>query len=264
MNVSRLLTVMTAAMVWLVHLAGNPVVAGDTLGLQEQLHDANQHYVEGSYDEAVAAYTRLIGQYGLSPELLHNLGNSYAGDERYGSAVLHYLRGLRIDPGNDALEADLAKIREEIGLFDEPLPLHKRVVTLYDMNQWLTGALVSYALLTLVLALRLRFTGSKAIVPLSLLLTAIICVCCVAAYQRHHNWNGAVIVEPDTHLLLSPFASASSTGKLLPGTVVYSQKKHDGYNYVRDTRGRSGWIPAPSLAPINTSSLTYSRGSAEQ
>lgn len=264
MNVPRLFSIVTAVMAWLVYFVATPAVAGDRLGLQEQLHDANQHYVEGSYDKAVAAYTRLIGQYGLSPELLHNLGNSYAGDNRYGSAVLHYLRGLRIDPGNDALKADLAKIREEVGLFDQPLPLYKRVVTLYDMNQWLTGALVSYALLTLVLALRLRFGGGKAAVPLSLLLTAIICVCCLAAYQQHHNWDGAIIVEPDTHLLLSPFASASSTGKLLPGTVVYSEKKHDGYNYVRDNRGRSGWIPSPSLAPINTSSLTYSRGNAER
>ena len=264
MKLLYLFGVVTATMVWLVYLAGTAAVAVDTLELSEGLHDANQHFVEGNYDEAVAVYTRLIGQYGLSPELLHNLGNSYAEDEQYGSAVLHYLRGLRIDPGNDALEADLAKIREEIGLFDQPLPLHKRVVTFYDMNQWLIGALVGYALLTLILALRQRLAMGKAIVPLSLLLTAIICVCGLAAWQQHHNWNGAVIIKADTHLLLSPFASASSSGKLLPGAVVYGEKNHDGYIYVRDTRGRSGWIPAPSLAPINTSSLTYSHGSAEQ
>lgn len=242
--------------------AGTLVSSTRKPDLQQRLGHANKAYTQGRYKDAIAGYNDLIGDYGLSPELLHNLANSYAADGRYGRAVLNYLRALRLAPAADDLRADLALIRKKVGLFNDERTLSERFFSYYTMNQWLTRALLGYILLTIVLALNSRFHFKKGVYGSSLTLAGLIIICCISAYSQRQEWDGGVVTEPDTRLLLSPFKTAASNGSLLEGTLVYSKKLHEDYHYVMDERGRSGWIPSASFEPINTTSFTYRHGDA--
>ncbi len=232
--------------------------------LVRRLHQGNSSHSAGNYQEAITIYRSLIAEYGFSPELLHNLGNSYAADGQYGQAVLNYMRGLRIDPGDPDLEADLGLVRKQIGLFNEERSTFARFLGYYDMNQWLARGLAAYLLITILLALHLRFPKKKGFVPSSWLLAGIFVVCAFGAYSQLQNWYGGVVIKPDSRLLLSPFSSAASNGSLTQGSMVYSRKTHDDYHFVIDEQGRSGWIPTASFEFVSTMTSTYRQDSAEQ
>ena len=251
-------------MIMLALVVGNAYCADNGADLQMRLEKGNVAFTEGRFTEAMSVYRSLIRDYGFSPELLHNLANSYAAAGQNGKAILNYLRGLRIAPGDDDLRADLALIRKKVGLFNDERSVPERFFSHYDMNQWLTRALVGYVLLTLLLALNSRFHLKRGMFSSCFIIAGLIVVCCAGAYSQQQKWHGAVVIQPETRLLLSPFKAAASNGSLIEGTLVYSQKKYQGYHYVVDEKGRSGWIPSASFEPINTSSLTYSPEDAGQ
>jgi hypothetical protein len=232
--------------------------------LEEKFNSANDAYVEGRYQEAITAYRKMIGEHGFSPELLHNLGNSYAAAGHYGQAVLQYMRGLRLAPGDDDLQGDLALIREKTGLFQEERSPGERFVALLDMNQWALLALYGYIALALLLTITLRFPLKKGLLPLGFLLTGLIIISSFAAYRQHALWSGGVVTNSETRLLLSPFDSASSLGSIDEGAIIHSEKRHGDYHYIRDGKGRSGWIPTASFEPIVTRHVTYSQDDAGQ
>ena len=250
-----------AILLWLFVIS--PVQAEETSSLQEGLHLGNAAYGEGRYREAIEIYAQLIGEYGLSPELLHNLANSYVGAGEQGRAILHYLQGLRIAPGDDDLRADLELIRQEAGIFDQESRPTTLMLRHYDMSQWLTRALGFYILFTLLVGLNLRFSFKKALYPLGTLLIGATLFCCLAAYTQKEAWYSGIIVAPDARLLLSPFQESASNGTLVEGAQVFAEKSHEGYLYVRDQRGRAGWISGSAFALINTSAATFGRDGAE-
>lgn len=259
----RLLRVLAMVFIFFF-MAGNGWCADTSTDLSVRLNDGNIAFTEGRYKEAVVIYSDLIHDFGFSPELLHNLANSYAADGQTGMAVLNYMRGLRIAPADDALRADLALIRKKVGLFSEKRSLPVRFFSYYNMNQWLKRALLGYVLLTLLLVFNSRFHPKKGIYSSSFVLTGVVVICCIGAYYQHKSWDSNVIIQPEARLLLSPFKAAASNGSLIEGTLVNSQKKHQDYYYVLDEKGRAGWIQSSSFEPINTSSLTYSLENAEQ
>ncbi len=247
-------------MIMLLYSSGHCAETGQ--GPAQRFDEANQAYTERKYQQAITIYRSLIGEFGFSAELLHNLANSYAGAGRDGEAILHYLRGLRIAPGDDDLRGDLAMIRERNGLFSEQKSLGEKLLGHYDMNQWALLALCGYGVLTLLLMLSLGFRFRKGRSTLCLLLVGFIALAGLGAYRQHTLWNSGVITEGDIRLLTSPFDSAASLGSLEEGTLVHAGKQHGDYHYVQDEKGRSGWIPTTSFEQINTSHITYSQGGA--
>jgi tetratricopeptide (TPR) repeat protein len=79
----------------------------------------NAAYEEERYDDAVAAYQKILG-FGVSdPRLLYNLGNAWFRLGRLGPAILSYERALRLDPSDrearDNLELSRGLIRDRVG-----------------------------------------------------------------------------------------------------------------------------------------------------
>ena len=74
-----------------------PLLAAD--GRVEDLFAAgNRHYEQGRYEEAAAAYQRIL-DYGVDHEVVHyNLGNARFKQGRLGEAILQYERALQANP----------------------------------------------------------------------------------------------------------------------------------------------------------------------
>lgn len=65
----------------------------------------------GHYRQAVAAYEQLLAAGVSNAKLYYNLGNAYFRLNDLGQAILQYRRGLRLEPGNRRLQANLSYAR---------------------------------------------------------------------------------------------------------------------------------------------------------
>ena len=122
---------------------------------------------------------------------------------------------------------------------------------LLGLNQWtvlaaiMLLALALFHLATLRFVVLRRFSSSLTAACLVLL-----CLCSAGVAIQYRNWQQAVIIAPDTGLLISPFDGAGSTGAIEEGRLIRIIKRHDSYALINDENGRSGWVPDSSFAFI--------------
>src|SRR5436305_9592193 len=91
------------------------------LGQLEQAHRAFEQALlsptpqeaQGYYQQAMAGYEQLVAAEIHNAKLYYNLGNTYFRLNDLGHAILHYRRGLRLDPGNRQLQANLSYARSQ-------------------------------------------------------------------------------------------------------------------------------------------------------
>lgn len=220
--------------------------------VEEKFEKGNEAYSSGNYEQAISEYETIIDEHGFSAEVLYNLGNSYAQKGQSGFAILHYLRGLQLAPEDSDIKGNLELTRKNIGLFEEIPTTATRFFNLFDMNQWALVALLSYIFTTSLFVINIRFPLKRGVkTGTILLLLVIITVSLVGVLRQRGLWNSAVIITPETRLLMSPFESASPLGTIQEGSLVIGEKSHGNYQYINDLKGRSGWIPATSLELLN-------------
>ena len=78
-----------------VFLFSNGSIAQDTTALFEQ---ANQHYNEGAYTEAVKNYKAILATNQHSTELYFNLGNAYYKLNKVAESIYYYEKALQLQP----------------------------------------------------------------------------------------------------------------------------------------------------------------------
>ncbi len=79
--------------------------------------DATQ--ADGYYRQAIMAYERLLAAGVQNGKLYYNLGNAYFHRNDLGRAIAAYRQGIRLEPGNARLQANLHYIRQlRIDQFD--------------------------------------------------------------------------------------------------------------------------------------------------
>ena len=130
-----------------------------------QLEEANRAFeqaltsptpdaAQGYYQQALAGYAQLVAAGIHNARLYYNLGNVYLRLHDLGHAILYYRRGLRLEPGNRQLQANLRYARSrrtdqiDVGSQRQPTLLPQLFFwsdTLSVPTQW-TLALGGYAL----------------------------------------------------------------------------------------------------------------------
>lgn len=240
---------------------GRPSVVGAKDGtgatnIPDQFLEANRAYEAGDLVRAIGIYESLLDHAGFSASLCYNLANGYALDGQIGKAVLGYERALLLAPGDGDIRSNLHLLRQEKGLLQEEVPVLQQLGTRLGLNQWTALAaffLVSLALLHLA---ALRFpVSTRASFSLSAACLLLLCLCIVGAVIQYQHWQQAVIISPESPLLISPFDGAKSTGVIKEGRLVRIIKIHNDYALISHEQGRSGdgvsgWIPRSSFERI--------------
>lgn len=106
MKTSLLRHIILLAAALLVGMA-TPVAAGE-------IQTADSAYSRGDYAAAVAEYTKVAEEQGISAELLYDLGNAYARGGDYGNAMASYLRALRLDPSSAKVRNNIEYIEQKV------------------------------------------------------------------------------------------------------------------------------------------------------
>ncbi len=75
--------------------------------------EGNTHYGNGNYQQAITSYTSALAQQDL-PELHYNLGNAYYKTSKFGKAILHYEKAIRLKPDYEQAHDNLALANNRI------------------------------------------------------------------------------------------------------------------------------------------------------
>jgi tetratricopeptide (TPR) repeat protein len=219
---------------------------------KDLFQNANNLYSHGKYQEAIDVYSQIITKDGFSGPLLYNLANCYAQVGRTGLAIVNYERALRLSPGDSDTRGNLDLIRKNNGLFQADLPFFSRATSVFDLNQWTIIAAFFFMLLTVLSLAGLRFSFSGHIrLWIGVLCLFFIAIATAGAFSQIRQLHMAVVISGDTHLLLSPFPTASPEGTLQEGRLVYGEVKHDNFLLIEDETGRTGWVDSNAVEFIN-------------
>jgi tetratricopeptide (TPR) repeat protein len=250
MKLNRYLVLLSAICAALVLFCSSAcpcaVAAPETLFQQ-----GNDLYRQGKYQEALQIYSRIITEDGFSGPLLYNLANCYAQTGRIGLAILNYERALHLSQGDSDIRGNLDLLRKNRGLFQEELPLVRRLASLLDLDQWTLLAGLMFMLLTSINLVGLRLSNGRQMRRwIGGLCLPVMVIASAGAFCQYRQLDEAVVTGNDTRLLLSPFPAASSVETIQEGRKVHYLSKHGTYALVEDETGRSGWIETNAITFI--------------
>ena len=172
---------------------------------EQALASKRTQKAQGYYQQAIEAYEQLLAAGHENAKLHYNLGNAYFLRQDLGRAIAHYRRGLRLEPGNERLRANLDYARRQRRDHIEPTPAPKQALVarvlfwLDDMTLHtqitlaLTGFVLFWACAALLLfrqsaMLRLLMAGAGCLCLLFTASTAVV-------HMRHTQERHGVIVS---------------------------------------------------------------------
>ncbi len=233
------------------------LAAGDSL-----FTEANLHYQEGNYEQALQAYQQ-INQEGLeSADLYYNMGNAAFRSNSIGYAILYYEKALKMDPGHDDARHNLEFVsRYRVDAFEEVPELFIRtwiralVSTLSERN-WSLLAFLLFSLFLAGLVIYLfsrRLALKKAGFFAALLALLLFAVAFSSALSRHHHIvrpGEGIVTVPTVVVRSSPSETGTELFVLHEGTRIKVNEAVSGWQNIRVVDGREGWIAVTDFENI--------------
>lgn len=212
------------------------------------------------YQKAAAAFTALADAGVRNPALEYNLGNAYFRLGKPGRAIVHYRRGLRLDPTHTALNENLAYARNRVEPYIAPPATRQlRERLFFWTNRASAEARYRFTLWASVagwagLAVWLTYR-SRPLLILSLL--AIVFALANAgsvAWQLHEEAArpSAVIVDGRYTLRLGRGEGydPALNQPLGPGVEVNILSERADWAEIQLADGKTGWLPSRALVRI--------------
>ena len=223
---------------------------------------AAKKYSEGSYDEAIDGFQKLVNEGYESPDLYSNLGSAYYKNGKIGKAVLFFERSIRLDPGNEDLQHNLMVARARTRDRIEPIPL------LFFVQWWndLKDSNTDSALLiwTVVFAWTLAATVFvffgyrrvllRRIALASMTLVGALFVCSAVMYvskvKAIESSREAVVMPAEVTVRSTPDASGIESFTVHEGLTVTILGQKAGYWKIRLLDGKLGWVKEDAIERI--------------
>jgi len=223
---------------------------------------AGEAYSEGNYEQALENY-REINEAGYeSADQYFNMGNASFRSNKLGYAILYYKKALKLEPGHEQAEKNLAYVSRyrEDHLDQVPeLFLRKWVsgaYSLFSLETWSYISILFFALLLtglLFYVFSRQLTAKKAGFFTAVITLLLFVFSLSASVERHKEISApgkAVIVDPSVVVKSSPSLSGTDLFVLHEGTEVTMQEHISGWTEIRISDGRVGWIPGGNMVVI--------------
>jgi tetratricopeptide (TPR) repeat protein len=224
----------------------------------QSFKDANRLYEENKYDQAIAAYEKIIQSGFESGELYYNLGNSYFKKGELGRALLNYERSRLFIPADSDLRSNYRFVR---GLLNVPSGTSgtrwflKWIDLSFDgvgLNGLTVIISVLWFLILVLLSARLwLFAWKQYTTPLICLCGAALIICSIAlAGKAGYYEHGAVVTGRDVEAKFEPAAGATTYFKLAEGSQVFILDRAAGWVKIRRPDAKIGWVESSGIAGI--------------
>ncbi|NNE36508.1 MAG: tetratricopeptide repeat protein [Rhodothermales bacterium] len=222
--------------------------------------EGNEHYANGAYQNAVAAYEMALESGFASAELYYNLGNAYYRLDELGNAMLNYKRSERLAPGRTALQHSLnltnSRLTDKFSRLPDPfwIKLSESVysrkmilpLTLFGLLLYVIGVgLVGYRMWSSDTNAWIRRAYTIAIVVgIPLLIGGL-----TESYRLSHDVSGVVVVD-QTELRDGPSEEEPTALQVHEGLVVRIDREEPDWTRVILPNGISGWVSAETIVII--------------
>jgi hypothetical protein len=223
---------------------------------------ANRLYQEGKYESAIEAYDSVIASGFESSTLYYNLGNAFFRSNKLGKARLYYEKALKLNPSDEDAQSNLSYLQGLLADRFEEVPMIffkkwiKTFVVSFSSDQWAFLSMFSFILSVLAITVYLLFRNialRKSGFYGSILFFIISISTFVASRKQQH-----IMIVPDTAVVTELSVNAKSAPRetgtglfiLHEGAKVWLEDNTGGWQEIRLSDGRKGWVPQESIEAI--------------
>lgn len=233
--------------------------------LQTVFERANDHAFGERPAEAIAAYERLIDAGIADPDVEFNLGTVHAKQGRYGHAIRHFERALRLAPGDEGARRGLDDARRVLAdrraqaegeaEIDEGGGFGDALVRPFSEAQlaWAVLILEVFLIVAVVARLRVRGSGAKLGTTLVAVLLSLLFVGSASALMiergTFREGRDAIVVRDLVPVRAAPHPQSRPRTEAREGDWARVLDSDEGFVQVR-IAGHEGWIDADAVGEI--------------
>ncbi|HJL01976.1 MAG TPA: tetratricopeptide repeat protein [Polyangiaceae bacterium LLY-WYZ-15_(1-7)] len=231
--------------------------------LEAIFEEANGAYLEERWDEAVAGYERLVELGVADADVEYDLATAHAKAGRYGAAVRHYERALRLRPGDDgaedALEAARALLAERraaeegVGEIETARGFGDALVRPFSEAGLAWTVLGAEALLFLTIALLFRARRRLGVVLVLIVATLVFLASgfgLLAKRRAFAEGEPAVVLEDRAVLREGPDERHPARGEAREGDWATILERDDAGFVLVEVGSRRGWVHEDAVGAI--------------
>ncbi len=233
--------------------------AGEAESLFNQ---ANGYYQKNEYQKAADIYQKLVDEGYQGTSLYYNLGNAYYKLNKIGYSILNYEKALRLSPGDDDVQNNLALANSKTVDKIDSLPQFflfqwwESLLALFSLSGWTWTAYFLYILLLISVGV-FFFIKNGTFQRISLFsslsfgfLFIVAVVLLVVKLNREVNIKDGIIIQPAVTVKLAPDNSSNDAFVIHEGLKVKIEDHVDNWYKIRLQDGKIGWMPNNDLAII--------------
>jgi tetratricopeptide (TPR) repeat protein len=229
---------------------------------QEIFAEANKAYQANNFNRALNLFESLLNEGYESVELYYNIGNTYYRTGNLGHAILNYERALKLSPGDEDIEHNLAFLNSKIVDKIETMPRFflfewwEDILTFFSFNGWTIAAFIFYllALTSLGGYFLLSDISKQKYSFFSALVFSALLLCCISImivkYNRDYIIKNGIVTETVVTAKMSPAYDGGDAFVIHEGLKVKIEDSFDDWVKIRLPDGKVGWMMNQNLAII--------------
>ena len=224
---------------------------------RQLFYQGNIYYSKEKFEQAIANYEKALESGFESGPLYYNLGNAYFKQGSLGKAILNYLRGRRLIPWDEDLNANLNYARSLItgDAASSRTKWFRRIflnlADSFSLNRITLITVVLYFIGSIMIILLIVTKNSnKALGYIAGLVLAGLLVStslfCVQFYKTIIQ-KQAVVIARSSGAKFEPFDDATTFFTLNEGEVISEVASRNGWIKIKRIDGKQGWIKTSAV-----------------
>ena len=221
---------------------------------EETFVKAQGAYDKGHYAEAALLYERLLSNGVVNAEVHYNLANANFKDGHLPEAVRHYRIAEYSAPRDPDIKANLHFALSAAGAVDPAPAFIERVFFTLSLDEWILAAVISYAILMLLLILSLLLPGRRRMLLKSTLLPLALVAVSAGGWNEWYRLKTNpewVVIRNDATALYGPVDGSTAHYKPPLGALV-RQCGTDPKGWIEIAYdGKRGWLKSEYISRIS-------------
>ncbi len=229
---------------------------------KSMMQKANGLYQNNNFTEAAGIYQELVSQGYSGTDLYYNLGNAYYRLGKIGYSILNYERALKLSPGDDDIQHNLALANTKTVDQIESLPKFfifqwwESILAMFNLTDWTYAAFIFYLLILILFGVYFfvkkpqlqRYAFFSGII--SAVVFLIVATLLIVKLNREVNIKNGIIIEPTVIAKVSPDKDSNDAFVIHEGLKVKLEDNIGSWYKIRLQDGKIGWTNKQNLGII--------------